>query len=106
LPYKNTIRIIVGMNLETYLSSSGETQAEFAEKAGLTQGAISHLIKKARNASSETCRLIGIATSWQVSPHDLRPDMYPNPWDGLPVELAMQMVSGNQNPYKTSGNPQ
>ncbi|HDR2471501.1 TPA: helix-turn-helix domain-containing protein [Enterobacter soli] len=23
---------------------------------------------------------------WQVTPHELRPDLYPNPTDGLPAE--------------------
>ncbi|MGN8238636.1 transcriptional regulator [Enterobacter soli] len=24
--------------------------------------------------------------NWQVTPHELRPDLYPNPTDGLPAE--------------------
>lgn len=27
------------------------------------------------------------ATNWQVTPHQLRPDLYPHPQDGLPKEL-------------------
>lgn len=26
------------------------------------------------------------ALNWQVTPHELRPDLYPNPTDGLPKE--------------------
>lgn len=29
---------------------------------------------------------IAEATQWQVTPHDLRPDIYPNPTDGLPAD--------------------
>lgn len=28
------------------------------------------------------------AVDWQVTPHELRPDLYPNPVDGLPQEGA------------------
>ncbi|AOY88624.1 hypothetical protein BKP64_10840 [Marinobacter salinus] len=32
------------------------------------------------------------ALDWQVSPHELRPDIYPNPYDGLPFDqLATQL---------------
>ena len=30
------------------------------------------------------------ATDWQVTPHQLRPDIYPNPTDGLPPEVVSQ----------------
>ena len=30
------------------------------------------------------------AADWQVTPHDLRPDLYPHPQDGLPNELRCQ----------------
>lgn len=30
---------------------------------------------------------IAAATRWRLTPHDLRPDIYPNPTDGLPVDL-------------------
>ncbi|MBL1626970.1 Cro/Cl family transcriptional regulator, partial [Klebsiella pneumoniae] len=28
------------------------------------------------------CRVL----DWQVTPHELRPDLYPNPTDGLPKD--------------------
>lgn len=28
------------------------------------------------------------ARHWQVTPHELRPDIYPNPTDGLPADKA------------------
>lgn len=27
------------------------------------------------------------STNWQVTPHQLRPDIYPNPQDGLPDDM-------------------
>lgn len=31
---------------------------------------------------------IAEATNWTITPHQLRPDLYPNPTDGLPQESA------------------
>jgi hypothetical protein len=31
---------------------------------------------------------IARSTEWFATPHQLRPDLYPNPTDGLPVEVA------------------
>ncbi|WP_417522267.1 transcriptional regulator [Marinobacter sp.] len=28
------------------------------------------------------------ARSWQITPHELRPDIYPNPTDGLPADKS------------------
>ena len=30
---------------------------------------------------------VSAAVDWQVSPHELRPDLYPHPEDGLPAHL-------------------
>lgn len=30
---------------------------------------------------------VAAATNWQVTPHELRPDIYPHPHDGLPENL-------------------
>lgn len=32
------------------------------------------------------------ATDWQVTPHELRPDIYPNPTDGLPPDDARRQA--------------
>lgn len=34
---------------------------------------------------AEWARTIAEAVEWQVTPHDLRPDLYPNPTDALPA---------------------
>jgi len=40
-------------------------------------------------------RVLGVskATDWQVTPHQLRPDIYPNPTDGLPPEVVQRPES-------------
>lgn len=34
-------------------------------------------------------KVIGVskATHWKITPHELRPDLYPHPNDGLPADL-------------------
>ncbi|HFU0596181.1 TPA: transcriptional regulator [Escherichia coli] len=31
---------------------------------------------------------VAMAVEWRVTPHELRPDLYPNPTDGLPKQGA------------------
>ncbi|MGL6245682.1 transcriptional regulator [Pseudomonas sp.] len=38
------------------------------------------------------------ATGWQVTPHVLRPDIYPNPSDGLPASGGGANLHGTNNP--------
>lgn len=35
---------------------------------------------------------------WRVTPHELRPDLYPNPTDGLPAEIAARLTAGAAPP--------
>jgi DNA-binding transcriptional regulator YdaS (Cro superfamily) len=37
--------------------------------------------------SAERVIAISMATNWQVTPHELRPDIYPHPQDGLPDHM-------------------
>lgn len=30
---------------------------------------------------------VACATNWQITPHELRPDIYPHPQDGLPEHI-------------------
>lgn len=34
------------------------------------------------------------ASNWEVTPHDLYPEMYPNPTDGLPTENTEAIANG------------
>lgn len=34
------------------------------------------------------------AVEFQVTPHELDKDAYPNPWDGLPVDRARPLIMG------------
>ena len=60
-------------------------QTALAEKIGKGQTLVSSWVNR------RDCRVgadyviqVAKATDWQVTPHDLRPDLYPNAEDGLP----------------------
>lgn len=40
---------------------------------------------------------------WQMTPHDLRPDLYPNPTDALPAHVAEQVAAGTWPPAEQRG---
>lgn len=44
-----------------------------------------------------------IATGWRITPHELRPDLYPNPDDGLPRTLP-PMADGRSGNGETGNN--
>ena len=39
--------------------------------------------------SAERVIDVAKATDWQVTPHELRPDIYPHPQDGLPEQMRV-----------------
>lgn len=63
------------MNLSDYLKTT--RQADFAERLGVTQGAVSHWINGRVRVPAERVLDIERATGGKVSRHDLRPDLYP-----------------------------
>lgn len=44
-------------------------------------------------------------TGWRVTPHTIRPDLYPNPTDALPADIADQVVAGAWPPVGVVGLP-
>lgn len=62
------------------------SQSELARRLGKNSQTVSAWFRT-QVASTEVlnaCR----ALDWQVIPHELRPDLYPNPTDGLPQKEA------------------
>lgn len=58
--------------LDTYIKSKGITQAEFADKLGITQSAMSKLCNGG-STSLETAMKIEAATEGEVCVEDLKP---------------------------------
>lgn len=76
------------MKLDEYLAMPEITQKGFGDEVGVTQGMVHQWLRNIRRVSSEKVIPVARATNWQVTPHELRPDIYPNPSDGLPAEVA------------------
>jgi DNA-binding transcriptional regulator YdaS (Cro superfamily) len=60
---------------------------QLAARVGVTYQAIQKFQKT--EISSERVLAISAATDYQVTPHQLRPDIYPHPSDGLPENLRL-----------------
>lgn len=73
------------------------SQSELGRRLGKTPQTISGWFKKRVPAEEviPACAALG----WGVTPHELRPDKYPNPTDGLPVEYQpnTQSVQGGDS---------
>lgn len=50
-------------------------------------GVTSQAVSQWEVAPSQHVIVIAAATGFEVTPHELRPDLYPHPEDGLPREL-------------------
>ena len=62
------------------------SQSSLAAKIGVKQAHVwNWLNRQGRKAPAGKVLAISEATEWQVTPHQLRPDIYPNPPDGLPA---------------------
>jgi len=63
----------VAMRLEEWIEKEGITQKAFAEKIGVTEGFVSHLIKGRRTPSAALIQKIEGATKFEVLFWDLLP---------------------------------
>lgn len=60
------------------------SQSELARRLGKNSQTVSVWFRT-QVASTEVINA-SRALDWKVTPHELRPDLYPNPTDGLPQE--------------------
>lgn len=62
------------------------SQSELARRLGKNSQTVSAWFRS-QVASTEVINA-SRALDWKVTPHELRPDIYPNPTDGLPSQEA------------------
>lgn len=67
-----------------------ETQARLARKINVKPQAI-HGWRQAGQVPPDRVIDISKAVDYGVTPHDLRPDLYPHPEDGLPAEMRQRV---------------
>lgn len=64
-------------------------QSALAAKVGVKQAHVwNWLNRQGRQVPASKALAVAKATRWQISPHELRPDIYPNPTDGLPADKS------------------
>ena len=64
------------------------SQVLLASAIGIKQGHVwAWLNKTKKGIPGEYVIDVALQTNWQVTPHELRPDLYPHPEDGLPDHL-------------------
>ncbi len=66
-------------------------QTALAYKSNITQPTISAWVNRFNHrVGVEFVLNVSEATEWQITPHELRPDIYPHPHDGLPEAMRFQ----------------
>lgn len=65
----------------------GKTQTALGLKIGKPQATVSAWVNRFMCVGVDSVLKVSEATNWQVTPHELRPDIYPHPHDGLPENL-------------------
>ncbi|MEQ4511794.1 MAG: helix-turn-helix domain-containing protein [Dickeya sp.] len=76
------------MDLLSYLKRSQVRQQDFAETVGKSQGLVSRIATGKSKLRDDQVIKWAAATGFIVTPHDLRPDMYPKPSDGVPEQAS------------------
>jgi DNA-binding transcriptional regulator YdaS (Cro superfamily) len=74
------------MTLAEYLKKSHMRQQDFAVISGCSQSMISRVITGKSKFGSLAALAVAKATSYEVTPHELRPDIHPTPTSGLPAK--------------------
>lgn len=69
------------VSLKQAIEAAGISQSDLASRVGVHRSAITHWDK----VPAERVIRVSEAMSWRVTPHQLRPDLYPNPTDGIPL---------------------
>ena len=64
------------------------SQSALAQQLGVSQSLISHWVTERKQIAPEWVLRICELSEWRVTPHEVRPDIYPNPSDGLPAQEA------------------
>jgi len=72
--------------LELAISLAG-SQSALAERIGKKQSHVWSWMNRDRKCPSAMAIPVASAVGYRVTPHELRPDIYPHPHDGLPEAM-------------------
>ena len=76
------------MNLKQWVKRVGTREA--ARRIGAAESGVRHWVGGLRPVPADRVLDIASATEWQVTPHEIRSDLYPYPCDGIPPERRAQ----------------
>lgn len=74
------------MKLNDYLKKYGVRQATFGKAVGVTQGYVSQVLAGAYKPKGKIALKWAEVTNWEVTPHELNDEDYPNLTDGIPTQ--------------------
>lgn len=66
------------------------TQAELARRIAVKPAYVWNWLYRDKAVPPDAVRAVAEAVDWKVTPHELRPDIYPHPLDGLPAHLRAE----------------
>lgn len=70
----------------------GHTRVSIARKLGLDPERVWQWFYRGEVPVDFIIRVCQVM-DWSVVPHEFRPDCYPNPWDGVPLEQVIKAPS-------------
>lgn len=73
--------------LAKVITLCGDSQSELARRIDKSQATVTAWVNRYGRVGPEYVLNVSEAVQWMVTPHQLRPDLYPHPDDGLPVNL-------------------
>jgi DNA-binding transcriptional regulator YdaS (Cro superfamily) len=74
--------------LQKYLDESETSRAALAKAAGISESLVGHWCNGLRLVPPEQAIRLAKLTKWRLTPHQLRPDIWPNATDALPRKAA------------------
>lgn len=69
------------------------SQTALANRIGKKQSHIWTWLNRDKRVPAESVLAVAEAVGFEVTPHQLRPDIYPNPDDGLPEDMRGREVA-------------
>lgn len=84
----------MAMDLKTYIDLERGRARRIAKSVGVSAASVSDWANGKKQPSYGNIRKICEATGWDVTPHELLPNVFPNPTDAIPVGIGTSPSKG------------
>lgn len=78
--------------LAQWMQDHRVSQESLGLAVGVTQGMVSRWLTDKDKIAPERVLRVAAFTNWEITPHELDPDLYPSPLDGMPASLLAPRV--------------